>query len=240
MNSASSERKGSTSSNRPPSEVTYQNQNGQTFTPFGATFQSRRSSTPAASFIPPRFWQAAGYTQNLPVQQNEQQISSHQQTPNLHRASTSSATLTSGNKLQQSNSHSGEIHQNNSSSQHGFMSLPRRTSFGSVLGGNRLTAFTALGLGSGTNNNQGSNTNKTSQQSNTSTDSVNSLGLKSKSSFGTLPGLQESAISTSTDSTPAPSMPSSPVQKPQKTRTVYLPGPDGICVESRSRRRSEA
>ena len=29
MNSASSERKGSTSSNRPPSEVTYQNQNGQ-------------------------------------------------------------------------------------------------------------------------------------------------------------------------------------------------------------------
>ena len=242
MTSASSERKGSTSSNRPPTEVTNQNQNTQTFTPFGATFQSRRSSTPAASFIPPRFWQAAGYTQNLPVQ-NEQQTStsSPQQTPYLQRASTSSATLTSGNKLQQSNSHSGEIHQNNnSSSQHGFMSLPRRTSFGSVLGGNRLTAFTALGFGSGTNNNQINDTNKTSRQSNTSTDSVNSVGLKSKSSFGTLPGLQESAISTSTDSTPAPSMPSSPVQKPQKTRTVYLPGPDGICVESRSRRRSEA
>ncbi|PWN37823.1 uncharacterized protein FA14DRAFT_19570 [Meira miltonrushii] len=242
---SSSQRKGSTASNHTTSisEDGQKDINRQTFTPFGASFPSRRSSTPAASFIPPRFWQAAGYTQNA-SSQNEQTTASPptpQQTPFLQRASTSSATLTSGNKLQQSNSHSGETHQHSSGSpmqQHGFMGLPRRTSFGTVLGGNRLTAFTALGMGSGAN--QGNNPNRTSQPSNTSTDSVNSVGLKSKSSFGTLPGLQESAISTSTDSTPAPSMPSSPVQKPQKTRTVYLPGPDGICVESRSRRRSEA
>jgi hypothetical protein len=236
MASSSSENKSSTTSSRPSlSSADGQNQNAHTFTPFGAAFPSRRSSTPAASFIPPRFWQAAGYTQNIP-NQNEQTAtsSSSQQPPPLQRSSISSDTLTSGNKLHQSNSHSGETYQ-----QHGFMNLPRRTSFGTVLGGNRLTAFTALGLGSGANS-QGNSINRTSQQSNTSTDSVNSMGLKSKSSFGTLPGLQESAISTSADSTPAPSLPSSPVQKPQKTRTVFLPGPDGMCVENRARRKSEA
>lgn len=257
MASGSSEQKGTSSSYNRPSSASEDAQSlsgSQPFSSFGAAFPSRRSSTPAASFIPPRFWHAAGYTQNMPTQNDQKpgssssSSSSSQQTPSLQRASTSSATLTSGNKLYQSNSHSGDTNQNNGSpmQQSGFMGLPRRTSFGSVLGGNRLTAFTALGMGAGAGmGSQGGNANKKVQQhGQTSTDSVDSMGLKSKSSMGsmgTLSGVHESsAISTSADSTPAPSMPSSPVQKPQKTRTVYLPGPDGICVENRARRRSEA
>lgn len=111
-----------------------------------------------------------------------------------------------------------------------FINLPRRTSFGTVLGGNRLGALTALGI-SPTSPFQGT---KTPTQS---SGEVNPFDLTKKSSSGGL--AQEGALS-SADSTPAPSMPSSPVQKPQKTRTVYLPGPDGICVESRPRRRSDA
>lgn len=103
-----------------------------------------------------------------------------------------------------------------------FFSIPRRTSFGAALGGgSRFSALSTLGMGPSTP----IHTNPTDPHKPPLT--------KAHTTHG------ESAVA-SADSTPIPSAPSSPAAKQRRKRSIcYLPGPDGLCVESRGGRRSE-
>lgn len=179
----------------------------------------RRSSTPAQSFLAPRFW-----------------------------AQPSSSSSSS------------------SGTHHDTSSFPRRTSFGTTFSnGGRLSALSALGMSPHTNpalygfpntnttsnsNNTGNNTRPGTlqqQQQQQSRDGSQSRDLspansnqRIKSPFARGGNFDNHALSTSADSTPTPSVPSSPIQRSQKRTVSILPGPDGLCVESRGRRRSEA
>lgn len=181
---------------------------------------ARRSSTPAQAFLTPRFWANNQGNSNVPAQ---------------------------------------PAHANEASP---FNSLPRRTSFGMAFGnGGRLSALSALGMSP--SNNPAlygyPSTSRPPLQSSVSGPypmqqhqphvpvstrgssqdrdvSPSSMAAQQTARMRTL---NESAVATP-DSTPTPSVPSSPVQKPQKRSVCYLPGPDGLYVESRGRRRSEA
>lgn len=146
----------------------------------------------------------------------------------------------------------------------GLGSLPRRTSFGTAFSnGGRLSALSALGLGPsgnpalyGLSNNTNSNqeSSRSRQQSNPGPQksSLNSTSSYSGGREGSPSGLPPLApqrsrtlfnagtLVATPEGTPTPSMPSSPVQKPRKRSVCLLPGPDGLCVEARSRRGSQA
>jgi hypothetical protein len=171
----------------------------------------RRSSTPAQSFLPPRFW----------------------------------ATQPSYQQSNYSDAAGG--------------SVPRRTSFGTTFSnGGRLSALSALGMSPHNNPALYGYPNTKQQQQPQSQQSFfgggSDVQRKRTLSPAAIPQLEriqqgslnrnnssnDHAVITSAESTPTPSMPSSPVQKPQKRSVCLLPGPDGLCVESRGRRRSEA
>ncbi|PWN91613.1 hypothetical protein FA10DRAFT_265463 [Acaromyces ingoldii] len=172
----------------------------------------RRSSTPTSSFLAPQFWKAAAQGA---------------QSPQPHDAAGAGG---------------------------GFASLPRRTSFGTAFGaggGGRLSALSALGMSPSSFSTslhqvpewqlQKSHMQQQQQQQQPSSASSSF----SDSNVGSGGKIQQSDAVRSGSSTPTPaaSQPTSPAPTPktQARRNVcYLPGPDGLCVESRNRRRSEA
>jgi hypothetical protein len=148
--------------------------------------------------------------------------------------------LKSGGHLQQSDmSTTTEASSNASTPQatpsSNYSHIPRRTSFGTALtSGSRFTPFSAFGFS------PGSPLWSSSQRGSAISDDLSPLGgpgdLRKKPSTSYFSTPDQKQDVGSAESTPAPSLPASPVQKPQRSRTVYLPGPDGICVETRARK----
>lgn len=220
------------------------------FSPF--SFGARRSSTPTTSFLPPRFWQNS----SQPIV--EHAIDPSDAVGERKTFSGNADDLKSGGRLRQTGLASTSAEGTSSSAVSTAQTtapspfgshVPRRTSFGTALSsGGRFTPFTAFGFSPGSplwsSSQRGGGANL--QGSAVADDYVSAGGgdLRKQSSSNYLGSPRQDPIAggsfASADSTPAPSLPASPVQKPQRSRTVYLPGPDGICVETRVKKRPEA
>lgn len=178
----------------------------------------RRSSTPAQSFLPPRFWAQPSSSDTLSYPRRTSFGTSFSNGGRLSALSAlgmSSHTnpalygYTSNNNFT-SNNNNNNITGNNNNSRPGTLQQQQPHSF-------------HAGNGSRTRDLSPSNLNQ-----------------RMKSPLARGGNFDNHSISTSAELTPTPSVPSSPIQKPQKRMVSILPGPDGLCVESRGRRRSEA
>lgn len=204
-----------------------------------SSFQ-RRASTPAQSFLPPRFWShssSSGGGGNSNSNTNSNSMNSYYDSTggfsSLPRRTSFGTTFSNGGRLS------------------ALSALGMSPSSNPALYGFSSSSGSALNQDGGQNRQpqppqpqrkdpSGGGGVAGSEGNSARRDLSPSSLLQSRMGHPLMRANNDSAIVTTPDATPTPSMPSSPVQKPRKRSVCLLPGPDGLCVESRGRRRSEA
>ncbi|CEH12810.1 hypothetical protein CBOM_00772 [Ceraceosorus bombacis] len=206
-----------------------QQQQQHSGSPFeSGAFGQRRGSAPASAFLAPRFWNAATSTGGAPGGIMSYAHGAYGTSPN-------------------SSGHHHHHHQQAPGS--AFDGVPRRTSFGHSLTGGRLSALAALGMApmqsppiqsSGlppaTSKPRGTATFPEQKMSSSSSSSSSATEVLPPSSASSTP-ISSPALKSTKSTT---DVPTANAANRRKDRVFFLPGPDGLCVESRRRRPSEA
>ncbi|PWN45771.1 hypothetical protein IE81DRAFT_126006 [Ceraceosorus guamensis] len=213
------------------SQQQQQQQQQQGGSPFeSGAFGQRRGSAPASAFLAPRFWNAATSTGGAPGGIMSYAHGAYGTSPN-----------SSGH-----HHHHHHHHQQAPGATFDVNGVPRRTSFGHSLTGGRLSALAALGMAPMQSPPIQSSglPPATSKPRGTAASPERKMSSSSSSATEVLPPLSASSTPISSPALKSTKsttdVPTANAANRRKDRVFFLPGPDGLCVESRRRRPSEA